>query len=105
MVLPTGEVIWCSRRSNRDLFDHVPGGLGQFGVITKLRIPLRRYRPQTKVFTVACSNLEELIDAIRRLMSEGCPGIVDLGGIIVESKPTCNVPSEADPVDTSYGLR
>jgi cytokinin dehydrogenase len=35
-----GEKVTCSKEKNRDLFDAVLGGLGQFGVITRARIPL-----------------------------------------------------------------
>ena len=35
-----GEMVTCSKEKDRDLFDAVLGGLGQFGVITRARIPL-----------------------------------------------------------------
>jgi cytokinin dehydrogenase len=35
-----GEMVTCSKEKNSDLFDAVLGGLGQFGIITRARIPL-----------------------------------------------------------------
>jgi len=35
-----GELVSCSRDKNSELFYGVLGGLGQFGVITRARIPL-----------------------------------------------------------------
>nr|AFK79767.1 cytokinin oxidase/dehydrogenase [Hordeum vulgare subsp. vulgare] len=35
-----GEMVTCSKDKHADLFDAVLGGLGQFGVITRARIPL-----------------------------------------------------------------
>ena len=35
-----GEVVTCSKDTNSQLFFAVLGGLGQFGIITRARIPL-----------------------------------------------------------------
>jgi len=35
VVTPTGELMYCSRKKNEELFDLNLGGFGQFGVITK----------------------------------------------------------------------
>ena len=35
-----GELVTCSQNNNSELFYGVLGGLGQFGVITRARIPL-----------------------------------------------------------------
>ncbi|CAD6240293.1 unnamed protein product [Miscanthus lutarioriparius] len=40
VVTGTGEVVTCSKHKDADLFDAVLGGLGQFGIITRARIPL-----------------------------------------------------------------
>ncbi|MCY3637343.1 MAG: FAD-binding protein [bacterium] len=85
VVRPTGEVVWCSSHTNKELFDHVLCGLGQFGVMTKLKIPIRRFKPRTVVFNAFCHSLEQFTDAIRRIVANGCPGIRGLAGMIVES--------------------
>ncbi|XP_062214338.1 cytokinin dehydrogenase 2-like [Phragmites australis] len=40
VVTGTGEIVTCSKEKDADLFDAVLGGLGQFGIITRARIPL-----------------------------------------------------------------
>jgi cytokinin dehydrogenase len=40
VVTGTGDMITCSKHKDADLFDAVLGGLGQFGIITRARIPL-----------------------------------------------------------------
>jgi cytokinin dehydrogenase len=39
-ITGTGEQVTCSKTHNQDLFNAVLGGLGQFGIITRARIPL-----------------------------------------------------------------
>lgn len=90
VVLPTGEVAWCSNDNNRELFDHVLCGLGQFGVITKLAIPIRPFKPRTVVLTLTCKSLHEFVDTTLRMMSKGCPGVCELGGTIVDA-PTKDI--------------
>ncbi|VAH74439.1 unnamed protein product [Triticum turgidum subsp. durum] len=40
VITGLGEMVTCSKEKHADLFDAVLGGLGQFGVITRARIPL-----------------------------------------------------------------
>ncbi|XP_048567717.1 cytokinin dehydrogenase 2-like [Triticum urartu] len=40
VITGLGEMVRCSKEKHGDLFDAVLGGLGQFGVITRARIPL-----------------------------------------------------------------
>uniref|UniRef100_A0A804UFR9 cytokinin dehydrogenase n=1 Tax=Zea mays TaxID=4577 RepID=A0A804UFR9_MAIZE len=40
VVTGTGDMVTCSKEKDADLFDAVLGGLGQFGIITRARIPL-----------------------------------------------------------------
>ncbi|KAK3160627.1 hypothetical protein QOZ80_1BG0062080 [Eleusine coracana subsp. coracana] len=40
VVTGTGEMVTCSKEKDADLFHAVLGGLGQFGIITRARIPL-----------------------------------------------------------------
>ncbi|MFB9908824.1 FAD-binding protein [Allokutzneria oryzae] len=40
VVTGTGERLWCSPNRNAELFDSVLGGLGQYGIITRVRLRL-----------------------------------------------------------------
>jgi len=40
--LGKGEMVTCSKQINSELFYGVLGGLGQFGIITRARIPLEK---------------------------------------------------------------
>ncbi|CAL4965847.1 unnamed protein product [Urochloa decumbens] len=40
VITGTGEMVTCSKEKHGDLFEAVLGGLGQFGIITRARIPL-----------------------------------------------------------------
>jgi cytokinin dehydrogenase len=42
VVTGTGEVVWCSETKNKDLFEAILGGFGQFGVITRVVVDLIR---------------------------------------------------------------
>ncbi|MEZ4815460.1 MAG: FAD-binding oxidoreductase [Bdellovibrionota bacterium] len=45
VVTPTGEIIECSKTLNKDLFNKVVLGYGQFGVITEATLKVRKYTP------------------------------------------------------------
>jgi FAD/FMN-containing dehydrogenase len=45
VVTPTGDIVECSEDKNRDLFERVLLGYGQFGVITEATLKIRRYTP------------------------------------------------------------
>ncbi len=45
VVTPTGDIMECSESENRDLFERVLLGYGQFGVITEATLKIRRYTP------------------------------------------------------------
>ena len=40
VVTGNGDIVYCTKNLNKDLFDHCRAGLGQFGVITEVTIPL-----------------------------------------------------------------
>ena len=50
-VAGTGEVVTCSPTQSPELFFAVLGGLGQFGVITRARIPLQLAPPKVHTHT------------------------------------------------------
>lgn len=45
VVTPTGEIVECSEEENRDLFERVLLGYGQFGVITEATMRVRPFTP------------------------------------------------------------
>src|SRR5207247_10529522 len=46
-VMGSGDVVVCSEDANRPVFDTLRSTFGQFGVITRARVTLRRCRPRT----------------------------------------------------------
>ena len=57
VVTGTGEVVVCSRERNRDLFDLVRCGFGQFGVITRAKVMLRRCKPRVRMYHLLYDDL------------------------------------------------
>lgn len=67
MLLPDGTVVRCSREERPDLFAHVLGGYGLFGVIldADLRtVPNERYR--TSRTTCAVASYESVPSSAKR---------------------------------------
>src|ERR1044072_8941981 len=52
-----GEVVVCSRESNRDLFDVVRCGFGQFGIITRAKVMLRRCKSRVRMYHLLYDDL------------------------------------------------
>jgi len=50
VVTGAGEIVTCSREQNRELFDVVRCGLGQFGVITRATIRLRQVKSTVRKY-------------------------------------------------------
>uniref|UniRef100_A0A0E0JF79 cytokinin dehydrogenase n=1 Tax=Oryza punctata TaxID=4537 RepID=A0A0E0JF79_ORYPU len=72
VITGAGEMVTCSKEKAPDLFDAVLGGLGQFGVITRARIPLAPAPATARwvrfVYTTAAAmtaDQERLIDVDR----------------------------------------
>jgi FAD/FMN-containing dehydrogenase len=69
VVTATGELTRCSREHNPELFRHVVGGYGLFGVVTAVTL---RLVPRVKVQRcVARLEIEELMDAFDARISAG----------------------------------
>jgi FAD/FMN-containing dehydrogenase len=70
VVTADGALVTCSRTERPDLFRHVTGGYGLFGVVTAatLRlVPRRQVERQVVMLQV-----EELVDALNERIAEGC---------------------------------
>ena len=69
VVTAAGDVVRCSRDENAELFRHVVGGYGLFGVVTAVTL---RLVPRVKVERcVARLEIEELIDAFDERIAAG----------------------------------
>jgi cytokinin dehydrogenase len=68
-VTGTGEIVTCSREENRELFDAIRCSLGQFGVITRAKIRLRRCKPMVRKYYLLYDDLGALMDEAKRIMS------------------------------------
>jgi len=62
VVTGTGEIVTCSREKDRELFDVVRCGFGQFGVITKIKERLRRCKPKVRMYHLLYDDLETFMD-------------------------------------------
>jgi FAD/FMN-containing dehydrogenase len=70
VVTGAGEIVRCSADQDRDLFDAVRAGMGQFGVITEAKLKLRRYQPRYRSFYLLYDNLSFLLKDLETLMNE-----------------------------------
>lgn len=70
VVTGEGELLRCSREENAELFHHVLGGLGQFGIMTRVRHRLRQHRPRVRTYTLHYDDLAPFLEDSRTLMLE-----------------------------------
>ncbi len=57
VVTGTGDIVVCSRERNRELFDSVRCGLGQFGVITRVKTRLRVCKQKVRMYHLLYDDL------------------------------------------------
>jgi cytokinin dehydrogenase len=67
VVTGTGELVRCDREQEPDLFNHVLGGMGQFGLMTRIRHRLRRYHPTLRTYVLAYGDFESFLKDCRTL--------------------------------------
>ncbi len=70
VVTGAGEIVRCSAEQNRELFDAVRAGMGQFGVITEAKLRLRRHQPKFRSFYLLYDSLSALLKDLETLMTE-----------------------------------
>lgn len=68
VVTGTGEVVVCSREKNRDLFDVVRCGFGQFGIIARAKVMLRRCKPRVRMYHLLYDDLGAFMRDAERIM-------------------------------------
>ena len=71
VVTGVGEIVSCSREQNRDLFDVVRCGFGQFGVITRVKTRLRRCRPKVRMYHLLYDDLGAFMRDAEQIMRPG----------------------------------
>lgn len=70
VVTGTGDIARCSADRNRDLFDAVRAGAGQFGVITEATLKLRRHQPRVRTYYLLYDDLNALLSDLKALMDD-----------------------------------
>jgi len=70
VVTGAGEIVTCSPEKNRDLFDCVRSGLGQFGIITRAKIRLRACKPNVRMVFMLYDDLSVFMKDAVTLMGE-----------------------------------
>lgn len=69
IMLPSGEVVTCSREQNSDLFYAAIGGFGMLGTFTSITLNLKRiYSGLINVEAIASPNLEEMFAQFNKLL-------------------------------------
>ena len=70
VVTGTGEIVRCSAEQNRELFDAVRAGMGQFGVITEATLKVRRHQAHFRSYYLLYDNLNFLLEDLQTVMTE-----------------------------------
>ncbi|HEX2644161.1 MAG TPA: FAD-binding protein [Thermoanaerobaculia bacterium] len=73
VVTGAGDIVVCSREENRELFDVVRCGLGQFGIITRAKIRLRHCKPNVRKYYLLYDDLGALMEDAKNVMSPDNP--------------------------------
>ncbi|CAO2181271.1 unnamed protein product [Urochloa humidicola] len=76
VITGTGEMVTCSKEENGDLFEAVLGGLGQFGIITRARIPLAPAPARARWVRLLYTGAAELTADQERFIAENGGGAV-----------------------------
>lgn len=69
-VTGQGDVVVCSATQNQEIFDAVRSGLGQFGVITRARLKLRRCKPRVRTYYLLYDDLAALMRDAKTVIDE-----------------------------------
>jgi len=70
VVTGEGQLVLCSRNRNRTLFDAVRGGLGQFGIITRVRVALASATQFARIYEYTYSDLSKFLSDMRKVANE-----------------------------------
>ncbi|KAG0526687.1 hypothetical protein BDA96_06G167200 [Sorghum bicolor] len=101
VVTGTGEVVTCSPTQSPELFFAVLGGLGQFGVITRARIPLQLAPPKVRWVRAFYDSFETFTKDQELLVS--MPELVDyVEGFMVLNEQSLHSSSVAFPAPVNF---
>ena len=70
LVDPSGRLLRCSRQENEELFRLAVGGYGMFGVMSRVRLRLGRWRRLERIVEV--TDADGLADRFEQRRAEGC---------------------------------
>ncbi len=70
VVTGAGDLVTCSETENKDLFDIVRAGLGQFGIITKATLKLRTCKPNVRKYFLLYDDLGKLMDDCSAIVND-----------------------------------
>ncbi len=70
VITGAGDIVRCSSEQNRELFDAVRAGVGQFGVITEATLKLRRHHPRVRSAYLLYDDLNALLEDLKSLMAD-----------------------------------
>jgi cytokinin dehydrogenase len=70
VVTGQGELVWCTSEENSELFYHVLGGYGQFGIITRIRHRVRPSPSIVRTYLLFYDNLDALLADKKMLIEE-----------------------------------
>lgn len=73
VVTGEGEIVVCSPEKNRELFDVVRCGFGQFGIITRAKLRLRRCRPKVRMYYLLYDDLGTFMKDAEAIMNPADP--------------------------------
>jgi cytokinin dehydrogenase len=71
VVTGEGEIKRCSERQNRDLFEAVLGGLGQFGIITRAIVDMVQAPVSVRTFVLSYTDNTAFFKDMRELLRRG----------------------------------
>jgi FAD/FMN-containing dehydrogenase len=71
VVTGLGELVRCSASRNRQLFDAVRAGLGQFGIIVRARVRLVKVAPRARTYLARYHDLRLFLRDQKKLIDEG----------------------------------
>lgn len=71
IVTGAGEIARCTRKKNAELYWAVLAGLGQCGIITKVRLELRPAKSMVRTYYLMYDDLDLFLDDSRKLIDAG----------------------------------
>lgn len=70
VVTPTGGIVTCSMDEHKELYDLVRSGMGQFGIITRAKILLRKRLPMNRTYILLYDSLESVLEDSKKVIQE-----------------------------------